>query len=135
MLLLRHRGAAEVDTDSRDSRVCWLPKSSKGSMKRARSAEDGSASEDDAFDDGDDLMARAADMMDFDDEDEDSGSDSSGESGTAQEAQPVKKKQKSNGRKKSRSPSPGALQEDVEAVNVLQLQVGRYIVDGSKAGH
>lgn len=72
-------------------------------------------------------MARAADMMDFDEEDEDSGSDSEAAS------EPVAKKQRPNGRKKSRSPSAEGLQDDLEAVNVLQLQVSQiccWCIDG-----
>ena len=96
-------------------------------MKRSRIDEDvdDSDAQDDAFDDGDDLMARAAEMMDFDDDEEegDSGSENDEE---VEKEQPAKKKQKSNGRKESRSPSADPLQDDVEAVNVLQLQVGEF---------
>lgn len=76
------------------------------------STDSGSEVNDDAFDDGDDLMARAADMMDFDDDDEEDSDAASQEDSemreeelvdpdgdeAAHQQQPARKKQKaSNG--------------------------------------
>ena len=98
-----------------------------------------SASNDDAFDDGDDLMARAADMMDFDNNEDDSDSDGSsaasqedsemqeeldagldGEEQTQQ--QPARKKQKASNGTRHEADEPVAGDE-VVASSMLQLQV------------
>lgn len=115
----RRRARNDSITTGHDTHVL-LEDNHYSNMKRFRDeGADFSESEDDAFDDGDDLMARAAEMMDFDDE-EDSGSNSD----SASEAEaPQNKRQKPNGRKKSASPADEALQDDLEAVNILQLQV------------
>ena len=91
------------------------------SMKRPRQASDSGS--DDAFDDGEDLIARAADMMDFND-DEDSGSDESSDA-EAEQSQPAKKKQKANGKTKAVKQERDASQEDEEVTSLLQLEVSR----------
>lgn len=109
-------------------------------MKRSRvsfkeeTASD-SASDNDAFDDGDDLMARAASMMDFDDEDDseddedDSAAGGDSDAGSSQAGPSTGKKQKlNNGRQKGKKHADlEALPEDDEAElqSVLQLKVCR----------
>lgn len=105
-------------------------------MKRSRAAIQGASdsegsSEDGAFDDGDDLMARAASMMDFDDEDDDSEDDEDMDDGDSEaessEAGPStgKKQKLNNGRQKKKREELDALPEDEEAElqSVLQLKV------------
>ena len=91
------------------------------------------ASDNDAFDDGDDLMARAASMMDFDDEDDSEDDEDSEAGSSSSEAGPsTEKKQKLNsGRQKGkRHEQLEALPEDDEAElqSVLQLQVSGNVI-------
>lgn len=109
-------------------------------MKRTREASFGSDDgEDNAFDDGDDLMARAADMVDFDDEedsgssgdDDDDGGESSGSaSGSGELDEPngkhangQKKKSKRSLKGKERALDPVMLDDEAEIRSALQMQV------------
>lgn len=107
-------------------------------MARAPDNEDGSAVADiydDVFDDGEDLMARAASMMEFDDDDEDSGSsgdeeddddDSARGSGDAEEVvESSSKRQKlANGYKSSAQVVNEVPEDDEQEIqSVLQLKV------------
>lgn len=103
-------------------------------MKRPRAtlnegSDGGSGSDNDAFDDGDDLMARAASMMDFDDEEDESDSDEDSEASTSEAGPSTGKKQKLNGggHKGKRKDDSDALPDDEEAElqSVLQLKVRR----------
>lgn len=110
-------------------------------MKRSRvsiagASDSDGASDDDAFDDGEDLMARAASMMDFDDEDdsedEEEDSDSDGSEAESSEAGPSsgKKQKLNNGRQKGKNKKEDALEalpddDEAELQSVLQLKVCR----------
>ena len=109
-------------------------------MKRSHgSGDSGSEDNDDAFDDGDDLMARAAEMMEFDDDDEEEDdSEGSQEDSEKQEEvvsdldgeeqaqqQPARKKQKASNGTAHSADEPVAEGDEVVTSSVLQLQVSQ----------
>lgn len=112
-----------------------IMKRSHASFREGSYSNEGS--DDDAFDDGDDLMARAASMMDFDDEISSEGGDENSEAGDStagsSEAGPSagKKQKLSDGRLKGKKKEVlDVLPEDEEAEvqSVLQLQVCRAVI-------
>jgi hypothetical protein len=108
-------------------------------MKRPHHYEDPDSGDDGeldvhGFDDGDDLMARAASMMDFDDEDDSGDSDDSEEATPAMsedgdKAEPSTKKQKvSKDRKKGKKRAIEDVlpdDENEEVQSVLQMKVSK----------
>lgn len=110
-------------------------------MKRPRHAEPVSDDDDEnAFDDGDDLMARAAEMMDFDDETDDdetntdSAVDDDAENGNAVnkdngfvDGNGEARTKKARLEEVSSSNAPDMVEMPDELRSTLQLQVGRII--------
>ena len=108
-------------------------------MKRTRAFQ--SENDDNSLDDGDDLMARAADMVDFEDGDleEDSEEDESSQEIDTQSLPLSSKngKQRPEKKSKAREPKIGkaepSKEEDEKIKSLLQLQVRLASISSSRA--